>query len=102
MIEILKRSNDEKGDFMTDSSTWVAERKNVPSLEVLFRGDKMLVNTYHTLVQPPSATKGASIAARFADFLVSDSGQHLIRQFGKAQYGESLYNDAAYAKQYDE
>ncbi len=30
-----------------------------------------------------------------------DGGQKLIRDFGMEQYGEGLYNDAAYAKQYD-
>ena len=52
MTATLKRANDEKGYFMTDSSTWVAEQKNVPGLTILFRGDKFLVNTYHTLCQP--------------------------------------------------
>ena len=45
MTATLKRANDEKGYFMTDSSTWVAEQKNVPGLKILFRGDKFLVNT---------------------------------------------------------
>jgi tungstate transport system substrate-binding protein len=52
--------NDEKGYFMTDSSTWVAEEKNVPNLAVLFNGDKSLVNTCNALDQPESATPGAA------------------------------------------
>ncbi|MEM5789475.1 MAG: substrate-binding domain-containing protein, partial [Syntrophobacteraceae bacterium] len=39
MTATLKRANAEKGYFMTDSSTWVAEKKNVPNLKILFRGD---------------------------------------------------------------
>jgi len=46
-------------------------------------------------------TPGAATAARFIDFVVSEKGQGLIRDFGREQYGEGLYNDAAYAKQYD-
>jgi tungstate transport system substrate-binding protein len=102
MTAVLKRANDENGYFMTDSSTWAAERKNVPSLSILFRGDRMLVNTYHSLVQPAQATAGAATAAKFADFVVSETGQRLIREFGREQHGEGLYSDAAYAKQYDE
>ncbi len=49
MVATLKRANAEKGYFMTDSSTWVAEREKVPGLKILFRGDKFLVNTYHAL-----------------------------------------------------
>ena len=66
-----------------------------------FRGDKFLVNTYHTLAQPAGSTPGAATAARFIDFVVSEKGQKLIGDFGREQYGEGLYNDAAYAKQYD-
>ena len=101
MTATLKKADTEKGYFMTDSSTWVAERKNMPNLKILFRGDKLLINTYHTLAQPAGSTLGAAIAARFIDFVVSEKGQKLIRDFGGEQYGEGLYNDAAYAKQYD-
>jgi tungstate transport system substrate-binding protein len=101
MTATLKRANDEGGYFMTDSSTWVAEKKNVPNLKVLFSGDKMLVNTYHALAQPAGATPGAATAAAFIDFVASKEGQDIIRGFGKSEYGESLYNDAEYAKKYD-
>jgi len=95
-------SDTEKGYFMTDSSTWVAERKNMPNLKILFRGDKFLINTYHTLAQPAGFTPGASTAALFIDFVTAEKGQKTMSDFGKDQYGEGLYNDAAYAKQYDE
>lgn len=102
MTATLKRAEAESGYFMTDSSTWVAEKTNLPKLKILFQGDKMLVNTYHALAQPPGATPGADTAAAFIDFVASDKGQDIIRGFGKAQYGEALYNDAAYAKKYDQ
>jgi tungstate transport system substrate-binding protein len=102
MIDTLKRANKEKGYFMVDSSTWVAEKKAVPDLKILFKGDKLLVNTYHALAQPPGATPGAATAAKFIDFVGSPEGQKIISDYGKDKYGEGLYNDAAYAKQYDE
>jgi len=102
MTATLKRANDEKGYFMTDSSTWVAEKNNVPGLKILFRGDKFLINTYHALCQPPGATPGAKPAARFSDFVASKEGQEIIRSYGTDKFGEGLYNDAAYAKKYDE
>lgn len=102
MTATLKRANDEKGYFMTDSSTWVAEKKNLPNLKILFRGDKFLVNTYHALSQPAGATPGAAISAKFIDFVSSERGQKIIRDYGKDLYGEGLYNDAAYASKYDE
>jgi tungstate transport system substrate-binding protein len=102
MAATLKRANREKGYFMVDSSTWVAEKKEVPNLKILFKGDKLLVNTYHALCQPAGATPGAAIAARFIDFVASPQGQKIIQDYGKERYGAGLYNDAAYARQYDE
>ena len=102
MSATLKRANQGKGYFMVDSSTWVAEKKDVPDLKILFKGDKLLVNTYHALCQPSGATPGAATAAKFIDFVASPQGQQIIRDYGKEKYGEGLYNDAAYAKQYDE
>jgi len=100
MAATLKRANQEKGYFMVDSSTWVAAKKEVPDLKILFKGDKLLVNTYHALCQPPGATAGAATAAKFSDFVASPQGQQIIRDYGKERYGAGLYNDAAYARQY--
>ncbi len=102
MKATLKKANDDKGYFMTDSSTWAAEKKNLPNLKILFKGDKFLVNTYHTLSQPPSATQGAETAAKFIQFVSSPAGQEIIRNYGKDKIGESLYDDAEYAKKYDD
>jgi len=101
MTATLKRANDEKGYFMTDSSTWAAEQKNVPNLKILFKGDKFLVNTYHALCQPAGATPGAQWAEKFIEFVASEEGQKIVREYGKDQYGQGLYDDAAYARQYD-
>jgi len=102
MTATLKRANQERGYFMTDSSTWVAENKNVPDLKVLFKGDKFLVNTYHALCQPKGGTPGQELASKFIDFVASDEGQKIIRDYGKEKHGEGLYNDAEYANQYDD
>ncbi|MHC1702016.1 MAG: substrate-binding domain-containing protein [Humidesulfovibrio sp.] len=101
MKDALLRADAEQGYFMTDSSTWAAVQKDVKGLGILFRGDKVLINTYHTLRQPDGATPGAALAAKFIEFVGSPAGQKLIGAFGKAEHGEALYNDAAYAKQYE-
>jgi tungstate transport system substrate-binding protein len=102
MTATMRKANDVKGYFMTDSSTWVAEKKNFPNLKVLFRGDPVLINTYHTLCQPEGATPGQKTAARFIDFVGSAEGETLIQHYGKDRYGEALYNDAAYARKFAE
>lgn len=95
MLAALKKANDEKAYFMTDSSTWIAAVRNLPGLKVLFRGDPFIVNTYHALRRPD-----AELAGRFIDFLASPEGQRIIREFGRDRYGEGLYNDAEYARRF--
>lgn len=102
MTATLKRADSEKGYFMTDSSTWVAEKTNLPNLTVLFRGDKFLVNTYHALCQPEGSTPGAALAAKFIAFVASKEGQAIMRDYGRDRFGAGLYDDAAYAVQYDD
>jgi tungstate transport system substrate-binding protein len=101
MMATLKKANAINGYFMTDSSTWVAGKKDLGNLGVLFRGDPLLINTYHGLCQPEGATHGQTYAAKFIDFLASEEGQKAIRDYGKDLYGEAMYNDAVYAKQFE-
>ena len=100
MTASLKRANSENAYFMSDSSTWVAEKNIAPNLQILYRGDKFLVNTYDALAAPSGGTPDRDIAVKFIQFVASDEGQAIIRNYGKSQYKEALYNDAAYAKQY--
>ena len=100
MTASLKRANSDNAYFMSDSSTWVAEKDVAPKLVILYRGDKYLVNTYDALAAPAGSTPDRDIAVKFIQFVASDEGQSIIRNYGKSKYQEPLYNDAAYAKQY--
>lgn len=101
MTASLKRANAERAYFMSDSSTWIMEKGVAPDLTILFRGDRVLVNTYHAIVAPPGATAGRDTAERFIDFVASPEGQRIIAEYGRERFGEGLYNDAAYARQFD-
>ncbi|MCP4136629.1 MAG: solute-binding protein [bacterium] len=101
MMATLKKANEVKGYFMTDSSTWVAGKKALDNLAVLYTGDPFLVNTYHALCQPAGAVPEAAAAAKFVKFLASKEAQELIASYGKDLYGEAMYTDAEYAKKYD-
>lgn len=101
MMATLKQADQEKGYFMTDSSTWVAAKKELKNLAILFRGDPFLINTYHALCLPKEASPGQQYAASFIDFVASEKGQAIIRNYGVDRYGEGLYNDAKYAKKFD-
>lgn len=101
MMATLKSADENKGYFMTDSSTWVAAGKELQSLKILFRGDPVLINTYHTLCRPEGATPGQPLAAALIDFVVSREDQKRIADYGVTKYGAGLYNDAACAKLFD-
>lgn len=94
MTASMRRANDEGGYFLTDSSTYIAERQNVPQLRLLFRGGAILANPYHTLYLT-EPTAGAATARRFGEYLATEKVQALLREFGKQRYGEPMYNDAA-------
>jgi len=101
MMASLKRANNEKGYFMTDSSTWVAGKKGLDNIKVLFKGDPFLINTYHGLCQPEGAREAQKDASKFIDFLSSPQGQKIIRDYGKQLFGQAMYNDAADSRKYD-
>jgi len=101
MTASLKRANAEAAYFMSDSSTWIMEKQVAPDLVILYRGDKFLVNTYHALTAPAGTTPGQSTAEKFVAFVASPAGQKIIGAYGRDRFGESLYNDLVYARQYD-
>lgn len=96
MTASMRRANDEGACFLTDSSTFIAERRNVPQLQKLFAGGALLANPGHTpyLTAP---TPGAAIARRFGEDLVSEPVQALLRTFGVDRFGEPMDLDAAAA-----
>lgn len=100
MTASLRKADAIGGYFMLDSSTWLVNRNGLPKLTVLYRGDKRLVNTYHALVAPEGATPGRDVAARFIEFVASDAGQRIMREYGRDAYGEALYQDADDAGRY--
>lgn len=101
MTASLKRANAENAYFMSDSSTWIMEKGVAPDLVILYKGDKFLVNTYHAIAAPPGATPGRDTAEKFIAFVASPAGQKIIVGYGRDRFGEGLYNDEAYARQYD-
>lgn len=93
MTASMKRANDEGAYFLTDSSTFIVERTNMPKLKKLFRGGPILANPYHTLYLT-EPTAGADTAKKFGAYLASEKVQALLRDYGKQEHGEAMYNDA--------
>jgi tungstate transport system substrate-binding protein len=96
MTASMRRANDDGAYFLTDSSTFIAERRNMPRLVKLFAGGELLANPYHTLYLA-DPTPGTAMARRFGDYLASEPVQALLRSFGVDRFGEPMYLDAAAA-----
>jgi tungstate transport system substrate-binding protein len=77
---------------ISDRGTYLANEQN-PPLNVLVAGDDELLNRYHVLEVDPSAgdNVNAEGGTAFADWIVSDEIQKAIGEFGKAEYGRSLF-----------
>jgi tungstate transport system substrate-binding protein len=102
MTPTLMRADKEMGYFMTDSSTFFAKKSKIKNLQILFKGDPILVNVYHALAASPDKYPQANypLAAKFIEFVASIEGQKIFREYGETQFGSPLYNDAEYAKKW--
>jgi tungstate transport system substrate-binding protein len=100
MVPTLMRAHKEQGYFMVDSSTFYSKRSKINGLQILFKGDPILVNVYHALVTPPGKHPRTNykLAARFIAFMSSSEGQKIFREYGKDRFCMPLYNDAKYGK----
>lgn len=96
MLATLKKADDTKGYFMSDSSTYKMAKSELKNSDVLFSGDKVLVNVYCAM----NSKNASSMADKFIEFLKSKEAQEIFKNYGKDKFGTALYEDAEYAKQY--
>ena len=78
MLATLKKADTTGAYFMTDSSTWVAAKKELKNLKILFRGDIFLVNTYNALKQNGTDTPQQKMSEKFIEFVAKGGGQAII------------------------
>ncbi|MGP1485193.1 MAG: substrate-binding domain-containing protein [Campylobacter sp.] len=100
MLATLLKADKNGVYFMSDSSTWVVAKALIKSSEILFRNDEILINVYCALRQNSANSLQSDKAKEFIEFVASNQGQEIMRNFGKDKYGQSIYNDAQYAKNY--
>ncbi|QKF62554.1 ABC transporter, periplasmic substrate-binding protein [Campylobacter mucosalis] len=96
MIATLKRADDTNGYFMSDSSTYYTIKNELKNSEILFSGDKILVNVYATMCR----IDAPKIAENFIDFLADKKSQEIFKTYGRDKFGIELYNDAKYAREF--
>ncbi|NWG20716.1 MAG: substrate-binding domain-containing protein [Chloroflexi bacterium] len=100
MGETLITANELGAYTLTDRATWLSTRKNVPNLTLLVGGatiednpDRTLYNPYSVIVVNPAKhpTVNHELAVPFANWLTSPETRAVIRDFGRTEYGQSLF-----------
>ena len=93
MGEVLTMADEQQAYTLSDRATYLARTKNGLKLEVLVEKDKSLLNPYGVIAVNPD--KGPQIntdlATKFIDWIISVPVQEKISEFGKADFGQSLF-----------
>jgi tungstate transport system substrate-binding protein len=92
MGQTLNVAAEKKGYTLADRGTYLAMKKNL-GMDILLEGDAALLNIYHVMeiniAKWPKVN--AAGAKAFADFMVSEQTQSIIRSFGVDKYGSALF-----------
>jgi tungstate transport system substrate-binding protein len=102
MGQTLAVAAEKKTYTLADRGTYLALKKNL-GLDILMEGDAILLNIYHVIeVHPAKWPKvNAAGAKAFADFMVSEQTQKIIRTFGVEKFGSPLFFPDAGKKEED-
>lgn len=92
MGQTLNVANEKKGYTLADRGTYLALKKNL-KLDILVEGDAILLNIYHVIeVNPVKWPKvNAQGGKAFADFMLSNEAQEIIKTFGVDKFGSPLF-----------
>lgn len=92
MGEVLKIANEKQGYTISDRATYLSQKDNL-DLEIVVEGDENLFNQYGII--PVDPNKNANInnkgAMEFMNWMTSEKGQALIKEFGVEEYGQPLF-----------
>lgn len=100
MGETLLFANEQSVYTLTDRSTWLAQKANLPNLAIMVGGasiaenaDKALLNPYGIIPVNPGKHTGVNfgLATQFAEWLTSEPTQQMISDFGQDKFGQSLF-----------
>lgn len=92
MAEALRLADQKSAYTLSDRATFLAQRSAL-ELVILSEGDALLRNPYAVMVVNPQKHPHVRIqhAKRFAEFLLEPTTQALISEFGKKQFGQTLF-----------
>lgn len=100
MAGALNVANQKNAYTLSDLGTYLALYKpGTIQLQAIVTGGKSLLNVYSAMAVNPTKVSNVSFndAIDFIKWLVSDTGQQIINNFGKSKYGQSLFFGAVQA-----
>jgi tungstate transport system substrate-binding protein len=93
MGEVLTMAEEQQAYTLSDRATYLARTKKGITLQILVEKDKSLLNPYGVIAV--NSSKGAQIntdlATKFIDWIISVPVQEKIGEFGKVDFGQSLF-----------
>lgn len=92
MAAVLMMADEQEAYTLSDRATYLAQRSKL-QLEILVEGDKALFNPYGVIGVNPEKHPhvNADLARQFGEWLTSVPVQEKIAEFGKAEFGMSLF-----------
>jgi len=92
MGDTLIMANEKSAYTISDSGTYLAFKGNTTLVPYLISG-KELLNIYSAIPVNPDKVKGVNYdaAMKFVDFLQSPETQDMIGNYGKKEFGQSLF-----------
>ena len=97
MADTLNVANQKSAYTLSDLGTYLKLSKDgTISLESIVSGGKSLLNVYSVMAVNPAKVSNVSFndAIDFIKWLVSEAGQQVISNYGKADYSQSLFYSA--------
>jgi tungstate transport system substrate-binding protein len=88
MGETISAANEMGGYTLTDRATYLSMTDSI-DLEILVEADKDLFNQYG--VMPIPTSQNYEMAENFVNWISSDSTKAKIGEFGKEEFGQSLF-----------
>ena len=104
MGETLTFANEQGAYTLTDRGTFLAQRANLPNLDILVGGgnlaenkDKTLLNPYGVMAVNPDTHPGVKVdlALQFIQWIVSAETQQAIGAYGADKFGQPLFYPSA-------
>jgi tungstate transport system substrate-binding protein len=97
MADTLNVANQKNAYTLSDLGTYLKlSRDGTISLKSLISGGKSLLNVYSVMAVNPQKVSNASFneAINFIKWLVSNTGQQIVNDYGKANYSQNLFYSA--------